>query len=61
MPDQPETPSQRRERYLRNAMEAEELAASAHDEGARLTFSKLAESWLKLAQRTEVRQSYNSR
>jgi hypothetical protein len=44
-----ETPQERRERYLRHAREAEELAAHSRNPEIRAAFLKVARSWERLA------------
>ena len=53
MPDE-ETPQQRRERYLRQAGEADELASHSRDPEIAAAFRSIARSWERLAR--EVRQ-----
>jgi alkanesulfonate monooxygenase SsuD/methylene tetrahydromethanopterin reductase-like flavin-dependent oxidoreductase (luciferase family) len=44
-----ETPEQRRERYLRQAREAAELAARSRDPQIAAGFRTIAQSWERLA------------
>ena len=52
MPDN-ETPQERRERYLRQAREADELASHSRDPEIATAFRVIARSWERLAR--EVR------
>jgi alkanesulfonate monooxygenase SsuD/methylene tetrahydromethanopterin reductase-like flavin-dependent oxidoreductase (luciferase family) len=49
-----ETPQERRERYLRQAREADELASRSRDPGIAAAFRVIARSWERLAR--EVRE-----
>jgi hypothetical protein len=49
-----ETPQERRERYLRQAREADELASRTRDPGIAAAFRVIARSWERLAR--EVRE-----
>ena len=44
-----ETPQERRERYLRHAQEAEELASHSRNPEIRAAFLRVARSWETLA------------
>jgi hypothetical protein len=44
-----ETPQERRERYLRHAREAEELAGHSRNPDIKAAFLRVARSWERLA------------